>query len=170
MSTLNQIRLDILNAEKLLIESNGEVTEELNQLLEINENNLALKVDSYKYVIDGLEDAIEFFKHKEDEAKRVRKSYEAFIDSMKERLKLTIQSLNTNEIVGNEYRFSLATGKPKVEIIDVEKLPASYVREKVTYEPDKIKIGEALQNGEIVDGARLVETNTLRTYLVKKGK
>lgn len=44
-----------------------------------------------------------------------------------------------------------------VEVDDVFSLPNIYVRTKTVEEADKVKLKEALKNGEKIDGARLVE-------------
>ena len=36
-------------------------------------------------------------------------------------------------------------------------IPKEFMREKITYEPDKKAIKEAIQDGEIIEGARLEE-------------
>lgn len=45
-----------------------------------------------------------------------------------------------------------------VEIIDSMKLENQYLREKISYEPDKIKIKDDIKNGCIVEGA-VIKTN-----------
>lgn len=41
---------------------------------------------------------------------------------------------------------------------DVSKIPARFIREKVTFSPDKTEIKKVIQNGGTVEGARLQES------------
>lgn len=168
-NSLKSIRADIIALEELLLENNGEVNETLETWLDINEKNLAVKIDSYHYFIDQLEQGAAFFKAKSDEALNAKKQYEAMIDRMESNIRFTMGSLNVDELRGSEYRYKLSRTKPKVEIVDEDKLPASYLREKVTYSADKDLIKQHLDNGETIEGARLVENYSLRSYLIKKG-
>jgi Siphovirus Gp157. len=167
--SLYQIRKDILVIEQKFVESNGEITPELENDLMINESNLANKVDRYYYFIESLEKGAEFFKARAEEATKARKQYESAIDRLKDNLTLAMHDLKTDELTGEEFRFKLSKSKPAVEILDEEKLPASYMREKVTYTPDKDLIKQDLDKGLIVPGARLVEKSSIRPYVNKKG-
>jgi hypothetical protein len=167
--TLKSIRADIIALEELLLENEGEVNDTLETWLVINEKNLSVKTDAYHYMIDQLEQGVDFFKSKAEEANQARKQYESLIDRMKNNLKFTMQELNTDEIRGEEYRYKLSRSKPKVEITSEDKLPASYLKEKIVYSADKDLIKEDLDKGIEIDGARLIESYSLRSYLVKKG-
>lgn len=49
----------------------------------------------------------------------------------------------------------------KVEITNEEALPECFRREKITVEPDKVAIKAAIKAGEVVEGAELVESQSL---------
>lgn len=61
--------------------------------------------------------------------------------------------------------------KISVVIDDLSLIPEAYIREKVTREPNKVKILEALSSGEEVSGAH-TETGVkpLKVVLLKEGK
>ena len=166
--TLKSIRSDIIALEELLLENNGEVNETLETWLQINEKNLAVKIDAYVYFLDQLEQGAAFFKSKSEEALQAKKQYEAMIERMKNNIKFTMQELNTDELRGNEYRYKLSRSKPKVEVNE-EQIPASYLKEKITYSADKDLIKQDLDKGIEIEGARLIENYSLRSYLIKKG-
>ena len=48
-----------------------------------------------------------------------------------------------------------------VQIDDATKVPAEYIRTKITEEPDKVAIKDALKKGESVPGCSLQESNNL---------
>ena len=167
MSNLIAITQSILAIENEILDNGGELTPELELDLAITEKNLLEKVDSYAYLIDRLEMGVEFFKAKQDEANKLKKSYEITIERLKERLNYSMEELNTNELKGSEYCFKQVRSKSKVEIIDADSLPMEYIREKLSYEPDKDKIFKDLEKGKIISGVVLKETKSLRKYLVK---
>ena len=98
---------------------------------------------------------------------KLKKSYEITIERLKERLNYSMEELNTNELKGSEYCFKQVRSKSKVEIVDADSLPMEYIREKLSYEPDKDKIFKDLEKGKIISGVVLKETKSLRKYLVK---
>jgi len=154
--------------EELLIETDGEMIPVLTEWMTINEQNMATKIDSYKYVFDKLESGCEFFKKKEEEMRNARKSYENYIQRLKENLKFTMESLTVSELKGHDYRFKLQRIKPKVVILNESVLSAEYIREKITLEVDKTAIKEAFDKGIEVVGATLEEGVSLRSYVNKK--
>jgi len=167
MTNLISITQSIIALENQILDNGGELTPELELSLEINEKNLIEKVDKYVYLIDRLEMGAEFFKAKQEEAAKLKKSYESTIDNLKERLKFAMKTLNTNELRGLEYSYKLAKSKSKVKIENLESIPMEYVREKISYEPDKEKIFAALEIGLQIPGATLEDSYSLRKSLVK---
>lgn len=154
--------------EELLIETEGEMNPILSEWMTINDQNMVTKIDSYKYVFDKLESGCEFFKKKEEEMRRARKSYENYIQRLKEHLKFTMESLTVSELRGNNYRFKLQRSKPIVVILNESVLSAKYIREKITLEVDKKAIKEDFDKGIEVVGATLEESVSLRSYVNKK--
>ena len=49
-----------------------------------------------------------------------------------------------------------------VEIDNEEEVPKEYLKEKITYTPDKTLIKQAIKEGKEVKGARLIERNNLQ--------
>lgn len=168
MKSLTEIRMDLLKMEELLIENGGEISEEMSNYLEITEKNLAEKVDSYKNFIDHVETAIIFYKQKEEEAYKVRKGYENLIENLKNNLKFTMETLNTNELKGIDYRYKIVASKPRVDVVDENQLNKKYIKEKITYVVDKELIKNDIDQGVTVIGARLVESYSLRNFVNKK--
>jgi hypothetical protein len=167
VSNLISITQSIIALENEILDNGGELTPELELSLEITEKNLIEKVDKYVYLIDRLEMGAEFFKAKQEEAAKLKKSYESTIDNLKERLKFAMKTLNTNELRGLEYCYKLAKSKPKVKIENPESLPMEFVREKISYEPDKEKIFAALESGVQIENCKLEESFSLRKSLIK---
>ena len=167
--TLKSLVKDLNALEELIIENDGQVCETLEVWMQINETNVATKVDGYNFLIARLEKSAEFFKDKEAEYYAARKVYENQVIRMKAYVKDTMFAMGLDELKGNEYRFKLSKSKPKVIIDNVEELPLEYTREKITIEVDKDGIKKALDEGIEIKGASLETSFSLRSYLIKKG-
>ena len=50
---------------------------------------------------------------------------------------------------------------PKVEVFDENKVPAVYMKENITYTPDKVAIKKDIEAGADIKFARLVKENRL---------
>lgn len=163
MNIINEFsRLD-----SILIESGGELTEELEQALALNEKNLQSKVDGYKLYIEHLEKRAEYFKQIENEAKDARKMFENVQDRLKDRIKSVMSFLNVNEIEGESYRFKLIDGKDKLVIHNESLISDEYKKEVVSLELDKEKLMKDLQAGLKIDGVDIQVVKSLRTYIKK---
>lgn len=153
--------------DSLLIESGGELTEELEQALALNEKNLQQKVDGYKLYIEHLKTRAEYFKNLENEAKEARKMFENVEDKLKERIKHVMSFLNVNEIEGETFRFKLIEGKDKLVVKDEALVSDEYKREVVSLELDKEKLLHDLQSGLKIEGVEIQVIKSLRTYIKK---
>jgi len=167
--TLKELVRDLNALESLVIENDGQICETLEAWMEINETNVATKVDSYNFLIARLEKGSEFFKEKEAEYYAARKVYENQILRMKNYVKDTMFAMGLDELKGNEYRFKISKLKPKIVINNIEELPLEYTREKITIEVDRDSIKKALDEGLKIKGASLETSYSLRSYLIKKG-
>lgn len=153
--------------EELLIETDGELNPILTEWMTINEVNLQVKVDAYKFVLDKLDLSIEFYKNKEDEIKKIRKLYENQIERMKSNLKNTMYLFSSDELKGIQYRFKLIKSKARVVIENEALLPIQYCREIIKYEPAKDDIKKAIEEGIQVPGAYLDQSYSLRCFICK---
>jgi len=165
--SLIQITNEFLELDRLLIESGGELNEEVENALALNQKDLQVKVDKYKLYIDHLKQRAEYFKELENEAREARKVFENSSDSLKDRIKYMMNMLNVNEIDGETFRFKLIEGKDKVVVGDQAMIPEEYLIPVTSYNLDKEKILQDLQSGLKIDGAQLEVIKTLRTYIKK---
>lgn len=66
---------------------------------------------------------------------------------------------------GNKFKSAIAScyWKETESVLcpDASELPVKYVREKITKEPDKIAIKEALNKGEVIQGCSIMHKSTL---------
>lgn len=66
---------------------------------------------------------------------------------------------------GNKFKDAIAScyWKESESVLcpDASELPVKYVREKITKEPDKVAIKEALNKGEVIQGCSIMHKSTL---------
>src|ERR1700677_370673 len=109
-----------------LLESAGEITEEIsNKLLEIEEK-LPCKVDGYKQIIEDLEHEAELWKKRAAKFTDIAKTFENHGDRLKESLKGAIAQLGTETLEGNDFKAKLVKSRPKVIIDDEGLIPGVY--------------------------------------------
>lgn len=104
--TMDKILSERVSLEETLIETEGEITEELERLWNQNDMDLKRKVDSYGFVLDELSNALKNIKaKKKDRDEKVKKAVvriEREVDHIKARLNYFC---NGQPLRGNEYSF-----------------------------------------------------------------
>jgi hypothetical protein len=137
----------------------GELTPELEQALIITQENLQEKAINYGYVIKNFESEVDII---EEEIKRLNALKKARINAV-EKLKTNIsdamQLFGILEVKAPTFKMNFRTSE-SVEIF--EGLDNEFITEKVSYQPDKIAIKNAIKEGRTVNGAALVTNFNLQ--------
>lgn len=167
--TLIGLYKESVDLVKMIVEAGGEITPELEEQLQVNEEGLAAKVDGYVVIIDKFEHEADFFKARAEQLLAISKQLNNSAKRLKERIKYVMIDSQKHEFCGNDSRFKLAKGKDKLIIDEANVLP-SYKVEKVTLVPDKERIKTELELGEDLEFARIEPSFTLRVYANKGGK
>lgn len=124
------------------------------------------KVDAYKTVIDQLGLQADFWREKSNEALKAARRAEATVERIKARMISTLQSFETPELVGNQYRVKLSFA-PKVEI-KREPQPSDLLnhdellRTKLEWNKTKILEAAKADSSTVEDFASLVSSPSLR--------
>lgn len=150
--------------EQMLIEASGELTPEIEAILSIRDTQLPEKVDSYYFIMERMKAGEAFYKEKADMFSKAAKSFKNAQETLKERLKLAMVELTTDELRGNAFRFKLSAGKPSVLVTDEDAIPREYFEEVTEFVLKKDRLSEDLKIGE-VPGAVLDQTMTLRSFV-----
>ena len=131
----------------------GELTPELEQALMITEANLQEKAINYGYVIKNFESEVDII---ETEIKRLNELKKARINAV-EKLKINIsdamQLFGILEVKAPTFKMNFRKSE-SVEIY--EGLSQEYITEKISYQPDKIAIKNAIKEGKTVNGAGII--------------
>lgn len=152
--------------EMKLMESGGELTPELEAALLQVDASLPEKLDGYDVVMARLAAAEKMWAARADEYARVASALSNAQSRMKERLKWAMGQMGKSEVSGNEVRFTLVNGKPKL-VINGE-VPEAYVTIVQTKQADKERIRADLEMGVKIPGASLEPTVQLRRYAARK--
>lgn len=150
--------------ERIIIESDGELTPELEAALSVNNINLPDKVEGYHNILQRVEMMAEHYKRQAEFFLKLKKSCENFENTLRENLKAAMQILGTDEINGNSVTYKLVNSNPKLLIENESQLPFEYKKDVVETVIDNKKIKEHLVAGLPVDGARLEQTVALKKY------
>ena len=118
---------------------------------------VAMVVRQYDKDIANLNEEIERLKQLKDRLKAKK-------ERLTESLSRACETTGTERIEGVYASVSFRNNPPSVKIDDENEIPYDYIREKVTrtYEPDKVKIKEAILRGETVPGAHLEQERKMQ--------
>ena len=165
LKSMHEIVESVKSVETMLLESNGELTPEIEAMLLITETALPEKIDSYGLVIDRFSSLEKFYKEKSDAILRMARAFGSAQDRLKDNLKASMTTLGTDELKGFDIRFKLSATKPSVVVDAVETLDAAYTTIEQVTKVNKDRIRQDLELGVPVNGARLERGFALRSYV-----
>ena len=116
---------EAMTLEKMLIESNGEITPEIEQALAVNQQELSLKADGYHTIMERFDNLERHYLARADFYKRIASQCGGVVDRLKNNIKLAIHEMGVTEIKGEDIRFVIKETKGKVIIEDEEMLSVS---------------------------------------------
>lgn len=175
MSTLFEIVKNHKSLDELMLEQDGEITDQQQEQIvdlwmsEIT-SDLSLKADGYKYRIDNIDSSAEALRDRARQISSAAKTLENMSDLLKERMKQAMIELGITHIDGKAFKFKLSDGKPTVKINHQDLLPSKYLVETISLNVDKDKVLEDLKNNIEVEGAELKTSKVLRVTVNKNLK
>ena len=144
-----------------LEELGGEITPEIEQALAINEESFAAKSEDYGHAILNLKGMAAAAKAEKERLAALQKFYENTVNRLDNALKTAMVATGHDKVETPTMRLSLRH-TTATEVDDLDQLPAEYKTTKVEVVADKAAIKKAIQQGEDVPGARLVENVSLQ--------
>jgi hypothetical protein len=143
----------------LLAENGGELTPELETLIDKSGQALAAKCDSYGFILQALEAQEQMASQRKAEWDAFLKATERAKANLKYRLLAAMQALNVAELAGDQSTFRLQANPPSVVIEELSKLPAEFIviepPPPLVQKIDKKAIADAIKSGREVPGARI---------------
>lgn len=175
MKTLQQIVQDHKSLDELMLENGGELTDEqqeciVDQWMSEIKSDISNKIDGYKYRQDSLDSAADNLKARAKMISNAARALTSMSDMLKNRLKITMIELTTDELVGNDFKFKLSSSKNSVEISDQSLIDKKYFKSEVVISLDKEYLKKDLESGITIPGANLIQGTTLRVSANKKIK
>lgn len=137
----------------------GEITEEIENALIINENQLQSKSIAYLSVIKNKES---FNSLVDEEIKRlqaIKKANTNLVNRLKDNLLLAVNLFGNFQVGTNKFGIRKSS---TLEVEDVNSLPEKYKVIKVSETADKMALKSALKNGEEIKGVYLQEHKNLK--------
>lgn len=124
------------------------------------ECDLSTKVENIVRLIKNLQAEVEALKAEEKRLAKERKTRENKIENLQGYLFDTISGLEKREVKGGIFTVSIKKNPPKTVVEDLNAIPKQFIVN--TPSVDKKMIKEALKNGEIIEGAKLVQEESLK--------
>ena len=159
--TLYGITAELNGILAQLEELGGEITPELEQALAINEEQFVAKAEDYGHAILNLKGMATAAKAEKERLANLQRFYENAQKRLTDALSTAMQVFGHDKVENATMRLSLRHSTA-TEVDDLDQLPAEFKTTKVEVVADKTAIKKAIQEGEAVPGAHLVENVSLQ--------
>jgi hypothetical protein len=156
MKNLFNIDAELYEVYNEIENNGGEMTPELEATLEITEAERLTKGEGYVYVIKQLRSQSDMIKSEIKRLQEIEKRYQNSADKLANTL---LQSVVAHGQIKTALVTISSRKSKSVSITDESLLQAEYLRIKT--EPNKTAIKEALESGQEVQGALIVENYSL---------
>jgi len=154
---LYNIKSEYINIAMQL--TDGELTPELEQALEITEQNLHDKAINYGYVIKTLESEADIIDAEIKRLQELKRNRLNAVEKLKSNITEAMELFGINEVKAPTFKLSFR----KSESIECDEfVDSNYCTVKTSIAPDKIAIKQAIKEGKEVVGARLIIKNNLQ--------
>ena len=160
-SSLFHLTQEYLQIANILEENGGELTPELEEALELNQEAVQVKGVNIAFVIKKYDSEIEPYKKEIERLQQAVKAKENAKERLKSYLKSNMERLGITEIKGEIMTIRLQNSRSSVEIVDKDSIPKKFLNKKIDIVPDKKAIKEALDSGQKVKGVELKESKSL---------
>jgi hypothetical protein len=159
--TLYGITAELNGILAQLEELDGEITPELEQALAINEEQFVAKAEDYGHAILNLKGMAAAAKAEKERLAGLQKFYENAQKRLADALSNAMQVFGQDKVENATMRLSLRH-TTATEVDDIDQIPAEFKTTNVEVVADKTAIKKAIQQGEDVPGAHLVENVSLQ--------
>ena len=159
---LYEITDDYLEILDELMHNGGELTEEIELALQINEENMYAKLENYAKFIRQKEALINARKEEISRLSALNKTDQTLIDNLKGRVEYAMNLYHKDKIETNLFKFSFRKSS-SVEIIDENAIPEEFKKREEIVKISKLDIRNYLKENNLteVQGAKLVESKSL---------
>lgn len=159
--------------EQMLIETGGEITPEIEQVLalqEWSEAQLQAETDLLAMSLERISQLSSYYKDQIEHLEKLVKGLERAEIRLTTEIQGTMEKLNLDAVEGQYKRLSLRRTTPKVEILDEQAVADEFKEMKITETIKKRAIADALKSGQELHWARLVSNKSLQIQIAKPNK
>lgn len=159
--TLYNISTELSAILSAIEEAGGEITPEIEEALAISEGQFTTKSEDYGHAILNLEAMAAAAKAEKERLANLQKFYDNTVERLKAAVVTAMQVTGHDKVETPTMRFSLRKTTATV-VDDLEAVPQPYKTFKLEQVADKAAIKKAIQSGEDVPGAHLVDNVSLQ--------
>lgn len=156
--------------ENLLFETGGELNQELEDLLKFDldqKDSIKATVDQYALTIDRIESIATHYSKQAMAIARILEGLESAKSRIESNVMTGMQSLNLDVIRGHQMEFKIRNNPASLEILDETKIPQEFIDITMTTKVRKNDLKDAIKQGLQIDGARLIQKQSLKINLSK---
>lgn len=159
--SLFKIEQEYLSIAQQLIDNGGEVTEELQAAIAINEADLQTKSTNYSFVIKQMEGDVEIIDKEMARLTKLKKARNNSIERLESAIKQAMEFYQIEEIKTPLIKINFRKSK-QVIVNDAKLLDTKYIKITTSESIDKVKIKEDIEAGLPVTGAVLQENKNIQ--------
>ncbi len=141
-----------------IFQQGGEITEDQEQLLELNESNLKTKSSNYVGMIKTTESNIKTIDEEIKRLQQYKKTCKTLTEKLKGNLKYTMLKLGFEKLENGLNKVLLRKSQ-RVEISEIERIPSRYII--IEKKVDKKLLKEDLKKGVKIYGAELKDNKNI---------
>ena len=165
--TLNDILKNYQEIEMKLVDSGGEIDDDLEKLLLINESELNVKLDGYEKFSRYLKGQVEYLHNMEEHYNKRRKILENSIKRCKSSMLVALTSTNNKNIKTQEFNFSV--GKSEKWIVEESSITNEEKKQLINdgyaenlFKLNLSKVKSSYKNKDIPEWIKVQENSFIR--------
>jgi len=143
-----------------LADENEDIEKAVADTMELIEGDFNDKAISLVHVVNSMSDDAVILDNEIKRLTQRKKSIESKQDSMKDYLRVNMESTGINKIQCPLFTITLRKGRDIVNIIDESAIPADFLDIKTTMTPIKKEILAALKEGDDVSGTNIIKSKS----------
>lgn len=160
MSSIYKLTVEAQEIASLL--SENELTEEINNALTINQDQLQKKAIDYGFVIKSFEYDVSIIDEEIKRLQGLKTIRNNAIDRMKSALLEAMEVYGIEKVETPIMKLSVRLNPESVDLVNQYLIPNEFFKEKTTTTIDKVAIKKAIQEGHEVPGALLIRNKSIQ--------
>lgn len=151
--------------EKRLIDSGGEITKEIEEIISYSNYNLKeleLSVDITAMALERIDVLREYYNQQINAIGGILDGLSKVEKKLNSNLELALSENNITSLSGDLKSITLRKNPPKVDVWNETLIPEDYRKISITETINKMQISNDLKEGKEIPGCRLVQGNSIK--------